>query len=154
MASALLTVACPARFTVFDFRAMMTLRECGELDDSWPLYDDYRLYEKHWYYTKYVALRQQICRRVCTDLRILDRALWAWSQAASFANSSPPLSVKGFRSRCRSRGPSQTATWTATTPVSVSRQMRQVKSANHRITEQARRIRPSILPSMGHASYR
>lgn len=68
MASALLTVWNPARFTVVDYRAIETLRACGELDGPDPLYQPY------------VALCRTVSARVGTDLRTLDRALWAWSK--------------------------------------------------------------------------
>jgi hypothetical protein len=67
VASALLTVCQPTRFTVIDYRAIETLQAHGELD-GWPSYPDYL----------------QVCRaladRVGTDLRTLDRALWQWSK--------------------------------------------------------------------------
>ncbi|MDN5748486.1 MAG: hypothetical protein L0H64_08255 [Pseudonocardia sp.] len=68
MASALLTIWAPARFTVIDFRAIETLQACGELTDPDPLYQPY------------VAVCRTISDRVGTDLRTLDRALWAWSK--------------------------------------------------------------------------
>ena len=67
MASALLTVAFPGRFTVIDYRALETLRAHGESDEGWPTYGDYLA----------------VCRRLAgadTTLRSLDRALWQWSK--------------------------------------------------------------------------
>lgn len=68
VASALLTVWAPDRFTVVDFRAIETLRACGELTGPEPLYP------------AYVELCRTISERVGTDLRTLDRALWTWSK--------------------------------------------------------------------------
>ncbi len=68
MASALLTVADPYRFTVIDYRAIETLRAYGELDVRWPSYSSYR------------ALCRDLADRTATDLRTLDRALWQWSK--------------------------------------------------------------------------
>jgi hypothetical protein len=68
MASALLTVADPYRFTVIDYRAIETLRAYDELDGDGPSYSSYR------------ALCMKIAERTDTDLRTLDRALWQWSK--------------------------------------------------------------------------
>jgi hypothetical protein len=69
VASALLAVACPDRFTVMDFRAIETLQAHGELKTDQPGYVAYL----------------DVCRRVAetaaaSDLRRLDRALWQWSK--------------------------------------------------------------------------
>lgn len=68
MASALLTVWAPDRFTVIDYRALETLRAHEELGDEYPSYPDY------------LALCRGIAARVDCDLRTLDRALWTWSR--------------------------------------------------------------------------
>ncbi|WP_433802982.1 hypothetical protein [Actinomycetospora sp. CA-084318] len=68
MASALLTVWAPDRFTVIDFRALETLRARSELSGPDPTYPEY------------LALCRTIAARVGTDLRTLDRALWTWSR--------------------------------------------------------------------------
>lgn len=68
MASALLTVWCPKRFTVTDFRAIETLRAAGELTGPDPRYGSY------------LDLCRTIAGRVEVSLRDLDRALWTWSK--------------------------------------------------------------------------
>lgn len=68
MASALLTVAYPYRFTVIDYRAIETLSAYRDLEGGWPSYSRYR------------ALCGDIASRSNTDLRTLDRALWQWSK--------------------------------------------------------------------------
>ena len=67
MASALLTVCEPTRFTVIDYRAIETLQTFGELDSS-PSY------------SVYLQVCRALAQRVKTDLRTLDRALWQWSK--------------------------------------------------------------------------
>ncbi|MEJ8277906.1 hypothetical protein [Pseudonocardia spirodelae] len=69
VASAFLTIAKPDTFTVIDVLAMRTLRRHGEQDSTWPAYADY------------LKTCRGIARRCGTDLRTLDRALWAWGKA-------------------------------------------------------------------------
>lgn len=69
VASALLTVARPDRFTVIDYRAVRTLREHGEWDATWPPY------------VVYVETCRRLATRCGAGLRSLDRALWAWDKA-------------------------------------------------------------------------
>ncbi|OBG98449.1 hypothetical protein A5697_16250 [Mycobacterium sp. E3251] len=68
MASALLTVSYPLRFTVIDFRSIETLWEHAEIDS------------KRIGYWEYLGVCRRIARRVHTDLRTLDQALWQWSK--------------------------------------------------------------------------
>lgn len=67
MASALLTIHDPGRYTVLDVRALSTLRSHGELQASQPGYWDY------------VQLCRKLADQAGCDLRTLDRALWCWS---------------------------------------------------------------------------
>ncbi|MEV4119970.1 hypothetical protein [Micromonospora sp. NPDC049645] len=67
IASALLTVWEPSIFTVIDYRAIETLRAQGELDREPD-------------YTHYLQVCAALTKRVGTDLRTLDRALWQWSK--------------------------------------------------------------------------
>ncbi|NMH96616.1 hypothetical protein [Pseudonocardia acidicola] len=67
MASALLTVVHPDRFTVIDVLAIKTLRAHGELD-TWPSYP------------AYLQLCRELANRTGADLRTLDRALWKWGK--------------------------------------------------------------------------
>ena len=71
VASALLTVYDPTRFTIIDRYALRALRAHGEWNDHkrWPAYP------------AYVELCSGIARRCGTDLRSLDRALWSWGAA-------------------------------------------------------------------------
>jgi hypothetical protein len=68
VASALLMVSDPDRFTVTDFRSRETLRAQDELGPE-PIG-----------YYPYVLLCRAIAVRVGRDLRALDRALWQWSK--------------------------------------------------------------------------
>ncbi len=70
MASALLMIANPIRFTVFDFRALETLEHHRELGEGFKSDD----------YMSYLRLCHGLAARVGTDLRALDRALWQWSK--------------------------------------------------------------------------
>lgn len=68
MASALLTVADPTRFTVYDFRALQTLAQSGEIEST------------NLRYIEYVEVCRKLAERINVDLRTLDRALWQWSK--------------------------------------------------------------------------
>ncbi len=68
VASAVLTVAFPDRYTVIDRRAVGTLRTAKRLGDEWPSYD------------RYLELCRAIADEVGVSLRTLDRALWKYSQ--------------------------------------------------------------------------
>ncbi len=68
VASALLTVASPDRYTVIDRRAVGTLRTAERLGDDWPSYN------------RYLELCRGIADDVGVSLRTLDRALWKYSQ--------------------------------------------------------------------------
>lgn len=70
MASALLMIPAPERFTVCDFRAIETLGRPGELDTGFNPDD----------YLSYLRLCRALANRVGTNLRTLDRALWQWSK--------------------------------------------------------------------------
>lgn len=70
MASALLMVVDPSRFTVFDYRALETLEHHGELGKGFNPED----------YPSYLHLCRALATRVGTNLRTLDRALWQWSK--------------------------------------------------------------------------
>lgn len=80
MASALLTVADPARFTITDFRALETLHVYREIGS------------KKLPYPTYLTVCRAIAERVGTNLRTLDRALWQWSKERNNADA-PPVSV-------------------------------------------------------------
>ncbi|MEU7754296.1 hypothetical protein [Micromonospora sp. NPDC049171] len=67
IASALLTACEPSVFTVIDYRAIDTLRAHGELSQR-PSY------------TSYLQVCSELAKRLDTDLRTLDRALWQWSK--------------------------------------------------------------------------
>lgn len=69
VASAFLTIARPDRFTVIDYRAVRTLREHGEWGAMWPPY------------AEYVKTCRSLAKRCGSELRTLDRALWAWDKA-------------------------------------------------------------------------
>lgn len=71
VASSLLMVFDPDRFTVIDRYAIHALRVHGEWPDQrrWPDYPTY------------VDLCGHIAERTGNDLRTLDRALWAWGEA-------------------------------------------------------------------------
>src|SRR5579875_77992 len=69
MASAILTVVFPDTYTVYDVRATNTLQAAG-----------YTQTDGYW---SYVDLCQGIATKIGTDLRTLDRALWAWDRARS-----------------------------------------------------------------------
>lgn len=71
VASAMLMIYDPDRFTVIDRYAIHALRHHGEWLDRkrWPDYPTY------------VELCTDLARRCETDLRTLDRALWAWGEA-------------------------------------------------------------------------
>ncbi len=71
VASALLMVSDPEKFTVIDFRSIEALQAHGELVGPAPAY------------FPYVLLCRELADRVGTDLRSLDRALWQWSKAQS-----------------------------------------------------------------------
>lgn len=59
----------PARFTVFNFRALETLEHHGELHKGINADD----------YMRYLRLYCALAARVGVDLRTLDQALWQWS---------------------------------------------------------------------------
>jgi hypothetical protein len=67
MASALLTVADPQRFTILDVPSVETLRAHAELGPTWPDY------------FPDLECCRDLAQRGGTDLRTLDRALWSWS---------------------------------------------------------------------------
>ena len=71
VASAMLMVYAPDRFTVIDRYAIHALRHHGEWTDRkrWPSYPHY------------VELCSDLARRCGADLRTLDRALWAWGDS-------------------------------------------------------------------------
>jgi hypothetical protein len=69
VASAFLTVARPDTFTVIDILAVQALRRHGEWGATWPPYVDY------------LVTCRALAERCGTDLRTLDRALWAWGKA-------------------------------------------------------------------------
>ena len=79
VASALLTVARPDKFTVIDELAVRTLRAHDEWDSTWPPYADY------------VSTCGGLAKRCKSDLRTLDRALWAWGRADKRGTAVPPV---------------------------------------------------------------
>lgn len=83
MASALLTVWAPDRFTVIDFRALETLGAFGELDERRPPYPEY------------LGLCRGIASRTGSDLRSLDRALWQWSKEQGSTQSPEDSELAG-----------------------------------------------------------
>lgn len=68
VASAILTVAYPDRFTVMDVRVLEVLHTFGELRSRTPRYYDYLL------------RCNEIAARAGCGLRTLDRALWQWGK--------------------------------------------------------------------------
>jgi hypothetical protein len=78
MASALLTVSMPTRFSILDYRALEALQR---LHDDGQLWDMPRLSGKrgslptYWPYSKYL---DPIRERLDVSFRDLDRALWKW----------------------------------------------------------------------------
>jgi hypothetical protein len=71
MASALLSVWAPQRFTVLDFRAAQALLRLGELPGPDETPD----------YPTYLHCCREIAQRLGVALRQLDRALWTWHAA-------------------------------------------------------------------------
>jgi hypothetical protein len=78
MASALLTVSMPTRFSILDYRVLEALQR---LHDDGQLWDMPRLSGKrgslptYWPYSKYL---DPIRERLDVSFRDLDRALWKW----------------------------------------------------------------------------
>jgi hypothetical protein len=70
MASALLTVWAPDRYTVLDFRAARSLHRMGELPGPDETPD----------FPTYLECCRAISKRLGVGLRDLDRALWQWSK--------------------------------------------------------------------------
>jgi hypothetical protein len=68
VASAILTVAYPERFTVMDVRVLEVLHTFGELRSRTPHYYDYLL------------RCHALAARAGCGLRALDRALWQWAK--------------------------------------------------------------------------
>jgi hypothetical protein len=78
MASALLTIWDPERYTVLDFRAFAALERLqrrGLLKEEVPERDG--LYPS---YPEYLQCCRTIARRLGVNLRDLDRALWKWNE--------------------------------------------------------------------------
>lgn len=71
MASALLTVWDPDRYTVIDYRALATLRQEAELGATDPDYPTY------------LRICRDLAARCGCDLRTLDRALWAANRSGT-----------------------------------------------------------------------
>jgi len=70
VASAILTLINPDRYTIIDYRALESL---GVTD--WP--------DSVEYYLGYLAACRELARRYHKSLRTLDRALWQWSKELS-----------------------------------------------------------------------
>jgi hypothetical protein len=70
VASAILTVIDPKRYTVIDFRALEALNQAM----ANPSVD---------YYLRYLCVCRKIAQKNKTSLRKLDRALWQWSKERS-----------------------------------------------------------------------
>lgn len=75
MASAILSVWDPSRYTVFDVRAVATLRAAGQLPASPKVGFGLYLVTCRALASKFAPADADI-----SPLRALDRALWKWSQ--------------------------------------------------------------------------
>ena len=76
VASAILTLINPDKYTIIDYRALESL---GVTD--WP--------DSVEYYLGYLAGCRELARRYNKSLRTLDRALWQWSKERSQGETCP-----------------------------------------------------------------
>jgi hypothetical protein len=74
IASAILTVCYPDRFTVLDYRAWDALREVGRVRRATVPTD------VDSYFREYLPACTQLSHELGMSLRDLDRALWGWSK--------------------------------------------------------------------------
>lgn len=76
VASAILTMVSPEKYTIIDFRALEALGiKRGDDEETVD------------YYLEYLQICRSIAREHGIDLRTLDRALWQWSKEHGISNN-------------------------------------------------------------------